>query len=140
MRAYATSFEGTIHFGRYRGDPAVIVHEVGHVLHSQNVAINTLTHEWFMKRTENLTLPKGAKHGEPNIPDSFFNSYIGRIYGWEEHNGRIYKSRGVTENGIYGQEVVSMGLQAMYENPAKFYNDDKDHFLFIYAIMKGLVK
>jgi SPP1 gp7 family putative phage head morphogenesis protein len=136
-RAYAIGSKGTIHFGKYERNAGVVVHEVGHVIHWNNPEIAELIEEFFMKRTDNLKKPKSKRHGEDVIPDDFFNSYIGRIYGWEEHNNKIYKKRG-DKMRSYGQEVLSMGLQAMYENPKKFYKDDKEHFLFTYAIMRGL--
>lgn len=139
-RAYAKGGGGTIHFGRYETDPAVIVHEFAHILHWQHKELVDMTNEWFMQRTNNLTLTKSSLYGEENIPDSFFHSYIGRLYGWEGDKRYVdhFKAQGMTSGELYGQEVVSMGFQAMYEDPAKFYNDDKDHFLYIYGLMKGL--
>ena len=90
-----------------------------------------------MQRTKNLSIPWSKRHGEDVIPDDFFNSYIGRIYGWEKKNNEILKKQG-SGLRMYGQEVLSMGLQAMYENPMKFYKDDKEHFLLTYAILRGL--
>lgn len=132
-RAYATGATGEIFFGSMERDAGVVVHESAHVMHWQRKEIADLIQAFFMKRTDHLTKPKSSRFGEPNIPDDFYSSYIGRIYGWEE---RIAKHYGY--EGFYGQEVFSMGLQAMYENPMKFYKDDKEHFLFTYAIMRGL--
>ncbi|AYP68711.1 head morphogenesis protein [Bacillus phage vB_BpsS-36] len=132
-RAYATGGTGEIYFGPWEKNAGVIVHEVGHVLHWQSKEVSDMVNSFFMTRTNNLTMAKTLRHGEEVIPDDFFNSYIGRIYGWETRNmGRA------TGNQFYGQEVLSMGMQAMYENPIAFYQNDKDHFLFTYAIMKGL--
>lgn len=131
-RAYAIGLKGTIHFGRYERNAGVIVHEAGHVMHWNNKAVSDLVGTWFRKRTNDLTMQRTKRMGEPVIADNFFNSYIGRMYGWEDKNGRIL---GMDMNG---QEVLSMGLQAMYENPQKFYEDDRDHFIFTYAILRGL--
>lgn len=135
-RAYAKGND--VYFGPNENRAGVIVHEFAHVLHSSSGSVQDMTHTWFMKRTNDLKLPHSLRMGEEVIKDDFYESYIGRIYGWEEKHGDYYKRRGDIKVGIYGQEVVSMGVQAMYENPRKFYNDDKDHFLFIYALMKGL--
>lgn len=137
-RAYAQGTQGTIHFGTSERDPAVVVHEVGHVLHWNTPAVMDMIQTWFMKRTDNLKLKWDKRHGEDVIPDSFSHTYIGRIYGWEKKHGAYFIQSGHTSTGIYGQEVFSMGLQFMFEDPAKFYNEDKDHFLLTYAIMKGL--
>jgi SPP1 gp7 family putative phage head morphogenesis protein len=137
MRAYATGIKGTIHFGAYEKNAGVVVHEVGHVLHWNSPEISQLIEEFFMQRTDNLKKPWSKRHGEDVIPDDFFNSYIGRIYGWEEKNNRILEKQG-SGLRMYGQEVLSMGLQAMYENPMEFYKKDKEHFLLTYAILRGL--
>lgn len=132
-RAYATGATGEIFFGKYEDDAGVVVHESAHVMHWQHKEIMDLVNEFFMKRTDYLKLQKGTLHGESVIPDSFYSAYIGRLYGWEERIAKHYDVE-----GFYGQEVFSMGLQAMYTNPMKFYKDDKEHFLLTYAIMKGL--
>lgn len=132
-RAYAVGAQGTIHFGKWESDASVVAHEVGHVIHWQNKEIIDLVNAFFMKRTDHLTKPKSSLHGEGNIPDDFFNAYIGRIYGWEERVSKRYNVE-----GFYGQEVLSMGIQYMMKDPEKFYKDDKEHFLFTYAIMRGL--
>jgi SPP1 gp7 family putative phage head morphogenesis protein len=137
MRAYAIGNKGTIHFGRYENDPAVIVHESGHVMHWNSPEVSQLIEEFFMQRTKNLTLPWSKRHGEDVIADDFYNSYVGRIYGWEKDNNKILERQG-SKLRMYGQEVFSMGLQAMYEDPEKFYVQDKEHFLLTYAILRGL--
>ncbi|MBL5777004.1 minor capsid protein [Bacillus sporothermodurans] len=134
-RAYATGSQGTIHFGKYEGNFGVIVHETAHVIHWQNKEVGELVEEWFMKRTEKLQKPMTKRYGEDVIPDEFFNSYIGRIYGWEKRN---QNHPALVLKNMYGQEVLSMGMQAMAENHMRFYDQDKDHFLFIYAILRGL--
>jgi SPP1 gp7 family putative phage head morphogenesis protein len=137
MRAYATGGNGEIFFGRYENNSGVIVHEAGHVMHWNSPEVSQLIETWFMERTNNLKLQWSKRHGEDVIPDDFYNSYIGRIYGWEEKNNRIIERQGGSLR-FYGQEVLSMGLQAMHENPKRFYKDDKDHFLLTYAILRGL--
>ena len=137
MRAYAVGMKGTIHFGRYERNAGVIVHEVGHVIHWNSPEVSQLIEQFFMERTKNLTLPWDKRYGEDVIPDDFFNSYIGRVYGWEKKNNAILEKQG-SKLRMYGQEVLSMGLQAMYEDPLKFYKEDKEHFLLTYAIMRGL--
>jgi SPP1 gp7 family putative phage head morphogenesis protein len=132
-RAYATGATKEIYFGRWETDFSVVVHESAHVYHWQHKEIMELVNEWFMKRTDHLTKPESSRYGEKVIPDDFLSSYIGRIYGWEE---RIAKIKNI--EGFYGQEVFSMGLQEMAKSPKNFYKLDKEHFMFTYAIMRGL--
>lgn len=131
-RAYARGSEGTIHFGYAVKNPGVIIHETAHILHWNNKAVADLINEFFQRRTKNE--PMSTLYGENVKKDEFFHAYIGRVYGFEY---RLSGSKYAT-SGFYGQEVLSMGMQAMYENPMKFYQDDKEHFLLIFAIMRGL--
>lgn len=135
-RAYATGATGEIFFGSSEWRAGVIVHESAHVMHWNNKEVAELINTFFMRRTKNLTIDAGKRHGEKVLKDDFFNSYIGRIYGWEDG----WSAHKHTKNGkqFYGQEVFSMGLQAMQENPTEFYNADREHFLFTYALMEGL--
>lgn len=123
-REYAMGGKGIIALGKYTSDPSVVIHEIGHVLHWNSPEVVQLIDEFYKQRTEGKS--KEKLHGEDVIPDNFFNAYVGRLYGWEEK----YKN--------HGQEVFSMGLQAMYSDPMEFYRLDKEHFLLTYAIMRGL--
>lgn len=136
-RAYAIGMTGEIFFGMYSGRASTVIHEVGHVLHWNNEAVSELIEEFFMQRTEHLQAKWGEYNGETVIPDDFFNQYVGRIYGWEKQTRSLLEKQG-SNLKVYGQEVLSMGLQAMYEDPVTFYEEDKEHFLLIYAIMRGL--
>ena len=136
-RAYANGVKGTIHFGANERNAGVIVHEAGHVIHWNSPEVSHLVETFFMKRTNNLKLKWGKRHGEDTIPDDFYNYYVGRVYGWEKRkneNAEYFN----TNMKYYGQEIFSMGIQAMYQDPMKFYKDDKEHFLFTYAIIRGL--
>lgn len=142
-RAYAKGVMGTIHFGPARGDEAsIVVHETAHVLHTQSASMSDLIHMFFMKRTEFMTIQKTewqTRTGtEYAYADDFISTYTGRVYGWEKDNLNAYRKHNLANIGRYGQEVFSMGLQYMYEDPVAFYKRDKDHFLLIYAIMEGL--
>lgn len=130
-RAYAKGAKGEIWLGP--SDKAwVIVHEVGHVLHWNNKAVADLIAEFYLQRTKDE--PLTTYHGEKTKKDKFFNPYVGRYYGWE---GKFKNSKYSTREFV-GQEVLSMGLQEMFKDPLKFYRADKEHFLLIYAIIRGL--
>jgi SPP1 gp7 family putative phage head morphogenesis protein len=130
-RAYATGASGDIFFGRWEHDAGVVVHETAHVIHWNNKEVADLVYTFFEKRTKGEAM--SLHLGENVKRDSFYNPYVGRVYGWEEGvRGRT------TGDKFYGQEVLSMGMEAMYKNPEKFYMQDKEHFLLTYAIMRGL--
>jgi SPP1 gp7 family putative phage head morphogenesis protein len=142
-RAYATGATGEIFFGRYENDAGVVVHESAHVMHWNNKAVADLIHEFYMQRTKNMTVPKRVWYNSKGqkewaYPDDFFSYYVGREYGWEKRYEDYYREEGYVTHGFLGQEVLSMGMQALYSNPEKFYQDDKEHFLLTYAILRGL--
>jgi SPP1 gp7 family putative phage head morphogenesis protein len=136
-RAFARGDEGTIHFGKASSTlsrtTGTIIHESAHVMHWNNKDIANLIHEFFMKRTDNLQKPKNDRYGEEVIPDDFTSSYTGRIYGWEAKQAELREL-----NGFHGQEVFSMGLEMMYNDPMKFYKEDPEHFKLTYAILMGV--
>jgi SPP1 gp7 family putative phage head morphogenesis protein len=136
-RAFARGDEGTIHFGKSSSGlsrtTGTIIHESAHVMHWNNKDIANLIHEFFLKRTDDLQKPKGDRYGEEVIPDDFISSYTGRIYGWEAKQAEL---RGF--EGFHGQEVFSMGLEMMYNDPMKFYREDPEHFKLTYAILMGV--
>lgn len=123
-RAYASPAKSEIHIGK-RAAKGTMTHEAGHLMHTYNKPVEEMVETFFMRRTKNMTIAKDALYGEPNYPDNFYSAYVGRVYGWEN-------------KGTYGQEVLSMGIQAMQVDPVKFYRDDKEHFLFTFAILGGL--
>lgn len=129
-RAYAIGEEGTIHFGAINRKAGVVVHEAAHVLHWNHESLLELIGEFFHQRTKDdiMTLYQNEKVKR----DAFYSPYVGRVYGFEK---RLINAYGVS---FYGQEVFSMGLQAMMETPEKFYREDKEHFLLTYAIIRGL--
>jgi SPP1 gp7 family putative phage head morphogenesis protein len=133
-RAYATGATGEIFFGKYEKDAGVIVHETAHVIHWNNPEVADLIHEWYEQRTAGEKMTK--HNGEDTKRDHFYNPYVGRVYGWEAKYGKVQNK--FTNTGFMGQEVLSMGMQAMYTDPIKFYKQDKEHFLLTYAIIKGL--
>lgn len=123
MRAFAMLRTNSIHFNPTRGETRTVIHEIGHLIHDNNPEITQLIDRFYKNRTEGDK--KTKLYGEETYRDHFFDPYVGRIYGFEEPDG-------------LGSEVFSMGLEYMYADPEKLYKKDKEHFMLIYAIMRGL--
>lgn len=111
--------------------PKTVIHEIGHYLEWENPKIHDAARAFLERRTqgdveERLRDLTGLNYKATEVckKDKFINPYIGRIY--KKGGGR----EAVTE-------VVSMGLQYMYEDPVDFARKDPDHFDLIYAIMSG---
>lgn len=67
-----------------------------------------------------ITGNRNYKASEMAKPDDFDSPYT----------GRIYKRSGDTE-------IISMGLEQMFNNPAKFARDDPDYFDFIFTTLEN---
>ena len=101
------------------------VHEVGHHMEVDQHTLNRATEflKWRTKgeKARKLSIITGNDRYDPwevAKPDKFCTPYIGRIYGKGQST-----------------EVISMGLQYMYDDPVKFYKCDPAHFTFMMGIM-----
>lgn len=102
-------------------------HEMGHAVEHANKEWMPRIHAWLEKRRggeapkELRKLVPGSNYsaGERSFRDKFRNVYVGKTY-----------SNGCTE-------VISMGLQYMYDNPVAFAREDPDMFELILGLVKG---
>jgi len=77
--------------------------------------------EFYDRRTKGVRprwLGRGYDKSEKTRRDSFVHPYMGKVY----------------KNG---SEILSMGLEMMYQNPGKLIALDPDYADFIFAIMNG---
>lgn len=113
------------------------VHELGHWLEYRNDRINNEAVSFLRRRTagetpqklRDLTGIKEYGEDEETRPDKFKSPYVGKEYR------RVVNGKVVTTT-----EVVSMGLEQLYVNPAKFLSEDEDFFSFIVKDVLGRVK
>lgn len=105
----------------------VIIHEFAHNIEDASIKIKVAAREFLERRTAGekaqtlnaITNSRRFRPDEVARPDKFFDPYIGK-----EYRG------GATE-------VVSMGVQEMYENPARLLEADPEHFDLIVDILTG---
>jgi hypothetical protein len=110
----------------------VIAHEFGHVLENHSPAIKARTQEFLSYRVGKETprklsevLPTG-KYGtlEYGRKDRF-DRYFG-VFGW--YVGKVYPN---------DTEVLSMGLEALFEDPKRFAQKDPEFCKFVVGILSG---
>lgn len=114
---------GTIHIVKPNATP----HEMGHLLEMAIPTIKAKSSAFLEKRTAGekakLMAELDPEHhfgrDEKAKADKFPSPYC----------GKIYKS-GDTE-------IVSMGVEYMFNNPRKFARNDPEYFEFIYNLMRG---
>lgn len=104
----------------------IIIHEMAHVLEVRAGLLDKVL-AFYDRRTageksEKLSTLTGDHRYDPSEvakPDKFMDAYIGRDYG------------------RHATEVVSMGLEYMYAEPARLAKEDPDYFDFIYELVRG---
>ena len=116
---------------------SVIVHELGHWLEYSSPKIQKRVAKFLKRRAgrevprrlAELTGNKRFREGEIAVEDKFRTPYIGKYY---TANPR----KQVNWDDVYASEVVSMGVQYMYENPVDFAREDPDMFDLIHDILR----
>jgi SPP1 gp7 family putative phage head morphogenesis protein len=114
-------------------NPKTVVHELGHWLEESNPRVHEAALDFLDRRTQGESLARlddllpghGYDPSEVARPDQFQHPYIGKEY--------LDEKTGVRR----ASEVVSMGLEMMHEDAAEFARRDKDHFAFIYDLVRG---
>jgi len=115
---------GAVFINPGSGNVQTGVHEMGHWLEYKVPGLqkeatdflNRRTAGEFAQKLKKLT-GKNYKSSEVAKPDKFTNPYIGKIY-----------PHGATE-------IISMGMEQLYHNPAGFAKDDPDYFKFMYSVI-----
>ena len=118
--------------------PGVIAHEIGH--HLENISDRTRKRvQDFIKYrigdekpVDMSTVPGGGRmKGEMVRKDNFdraFNivdaHYIGKVYPTKE-------------DGTVGTEILSMGIQKLYEDPAGFFDKDPEYAQFVLSCLSS---
>lgn len=103
------------------------VHELGHWLEAADYRAKELAGRFLDRRTAGEPIQKmadlapggGYQPDEIARPDKFINPYVGKVYGDRS------------------TEILSMGIERMWDDPAGFAKADPEHFDFTLAIMRG---
>lgn len=109
-----------IHMARRDGIDPTVVHEIGHLMEAENADLGKASLE-FLTRRRGGEAATVIYPGEGGWKDKFYTHYVGRDY------------RGLAS------EILSMGLEAMYESPLRFLAHDPDHFAYTLRVMNGVV-
>lgn len=112
-----------------KASAGIVVHELGHWLEDSSPKIFNEVTKFLQRRTKGekaVPLKQFNKRydaDEETRPDKFLDPYMGKVY---ETNGKRKAS-----------EVVSMGLELFYNDPAKLAEKDPDFFDFIYDLVRN---
>lgn len=101
-----------------------VVHEIGHWLEALDPKLHQSLLDWLDERTAGEALVWLGSGNEFARPDKFIQAYVGKEYSL--HGNR------------FATEVLSMGLQYLYEDPWEFRRRDPDMFDFIVRLALGV--
>lgn len=104
-----------------------VIHEMGHWIEGRNQQALESIQKWYdgrvgdepLRPLSELTGDSSYGPGEIGRKDQFIHPYMGKV----NSNGR--------------GEILSMGMEWIYNNPRQLYLEDRDMFEFIYGLMRG---
>lgn len=112
---------------------ATAIHELGHIIEHRNPAILAKSIAFRDRRTTGES-PRwlGAGYGKNEI--ALEDQWAAR--GGRTYSGKVY--RGKISGRDYATEILSMGIQRLYESPQGFYRNDPDYFAYVVDCIRGL--
>ena len=131
-RAHFSSFKHEIKLEK-SDSAGTAIHEYTHFLESNNPkmidnSIAFLEYRTKGEQTQSLRKLTGISYGSNEVarPDKFFNAYCGKMYSSTDE----YKN-------AYATELMSMGVQRLFEDPKGFAAEDREYFDFVIANLRG---
>lgn len=125
-------------------DASVIAHELGHhVEHNLNVGNRCREFRDYRVRlaqTPDIDLQKafpscGYDVGEVGNEDKFLAAFLG------DHNKAAYAGKVYDYGGKrYGTELLSMGVERLYQDPQHFAEQDPEYFKFVIGVLRGKIR
>lgn len=127
-RSYYSNGEISI---RSTATARVVLHELGHWLEESNPAIQKAVFDFYERRTKNdeverlidLLPENGYDPQEVAKKDRFLIPYMGKVYL-------------NSEASRYATEILSMGLELLYDDPVTLATEDPEYFDFIYELLR----
>jgi hypothetical protein len=100
-------------------DPVhVIIHEMGHGLEHRGRKAYTSANKFLEDRTKQDLYTKQLYPNDPKHASEMFKEDKWKATGNSNYTGKIYQGDGT--------EILSMGLQRLYQNPTSFFNRDPE--------------
>ena len=119
-------FDGMLRLGK-GAYGRTFVHEFGHWLEENVPGLRDKVVRFLKERTEGeirARLKDGYHANEWTKKDKFIDPYMGKVY---EKFGKTYAT-----------EVLSMGLEYLYDDPVRLARDDPGMFDFLLRLLRGL--
>ena len=116
---------------------SVAAHEFGHYLEEADSGIREKVHAFLDYRVgDEATTDIGKEcetmKGEMGRKDNF-DKYFDKVSAY--YVGKEYKRQ--KDGETYATEIISMGVQALYENPVEFMEKDPEYAQFVIGVLRG---
>ena len=115
-----------------------MVHELGHMLEKRKPGVQQKVKEFLEYRIGNEqpvdmgTVPGGDGMTGEMVRKNHFDRYFGLVDAY--YVGKVYVDE---KTGEYeGSEILSMGIQALYSDPAGFIKADPEYARFVIGILR----
>jgi hypothetical protein len=105
----------------------VVIHEAGHWLEDLDPEVHRKALEFYDRRTQGEQvewLGPGYSRWEVTRRDKFLSDYMGKEY--KDRRGERYAT-----------EIISMGMEYMWDDPVRLATEDPDYFDFIFEVLRG---
>lgn len=123
------------------------LHEYAHAIESMNPHVHRRCQEFLLMRAESsgTTSPEslrrltglGYNSDEKTLKDKFFNPYCGKVYGSTDVREATNEHGTIRRYGVSSTEILSMGLERIYENAVEFWRTDREYFTFVTNVLQG---
>ena len=123
------------------------LHEFAHAIEFFNPHVHRRCQEFLLMRAngsgttspESLRSLTGLGYGsyEKTLKDKFFNPYCGKVYGSLDVREDENQHGTIRRYGVSATEILSMGLERIYENAAEFWRTDREYFTFVTNVLQG---
>lgn len=123
------------------------LHEFAHAIEFFNPHVHRRCQEFLLMRAngsgttspEYLRSLTGLGYGssEKTLKDKFFNPYCGKVYGSLDVREDENQHGTIRRYGVRATEILSMGLERIYENAIEFWRTDREYFTFVTNVLQG---
>lgn len=123
------------------------LHEFAHAIEFFNPHVHRRCQEFLLMRAngsgttspESLRSLTGLGYGssEKTLKDKFFNPYCGKVYGSLDVREDENQHGTIRRYSVSATEILSMGLERIYENAAEFWRTDREYFTFVTNVLQG---
>jgi len=131
IRAFADSALKEVYINKKFTDASVVAHEITHLIERNTKTVTAASRGFLSKRANGETAKQlkrlapglGYKANEKAFKDK-----------WEELGGDVYTGKDYP----ISTEILTMGIERLHANPAKFYQTDPEYFEFVVKTLQQL--